>query len=302
MSNHFHVLVYVPERFDLSDDELFSRIRALYSGVKLGMIQKEWDAIVKTGGARAKADFRKKFLRRMWNVSEFMRALKQNTSVSFNCRRQHVGTMWESRFRAREFYPDEKASLMNAAGYIDRNPVKAKIVGWPDMYRWCSFAAACEGDERCKAGYRFIYTFAPLAWDQIRQLHEKSIHLVLKELEEDRSKGRVVRGLSVSEEKREKAVRRTYEQVEMSLPNRVPRILDCGNNRVAADILRLLADRARMPSELRQALGISSAHYFTTKYMTPLAKAGLLSVTPGCNPFSPRKTFSLTRKGRRFVE
>ena len=301
MSNHFHVLVYVPERFDLSDDELFSRIRALYSGVKLGMIQKEWDAIVKTGGARAKADFRKKFLRRMWNVSEFMRALKQNTSVSFNCRRQHVGTMWESRFRAREFYPDEKASLMNAAGYIDRNPVKAKIVGWPDMYRWCSFAAACEGDERCKAGYRFIYTFAPLAWDQIKQLHEKSIHLVLKELEEDRSKGRVVRGLSVSEEKREKAVRRTYEQVEMSLPNRVPRILDCGNNRVAADILRLLADRARMPSELRQALGISSAHYFTTKYMTPLAKAGLLSVTPGCNPFSPRKTFSLTRKGRRFV-
>ena len=64
MSNHFHVLVYVPERFDLSDDELFVRIRALYSGVKLGMIQKEWDAIVKTGGARAKADFRKKFLRR----------------------------------------------------------------------------------------------------------------------------------------------------------------------------------------------------------------------------------------------
>ena len=110
-----------------------------------------------------------------------------------------------------------------------------------------------------------------------------------------------MRGLSVSEEKREKAVRRTYEQVEMSLPNRVPRILDCGNNRVAADILRLLADGAKMPSELRRSLGIFSAHYFTTKYMTPLVKAGLLSVTPECNPFSPRKTFSLTRKGRGFV-
>ena len=32
MSNHFHILVYVPDPRELSDDELLARIRALYSG------------------------------------------------------------------------------------------------------------------------------------------------------------------------------------------------------------------------------------------------------------------------------
>ena len=38
-----------------------------------------------------------------------------------------------------------------------------------------------------------------------------------------------------------------------------------------------------MSSEQRRPLGLSSAHHFTVGYMTPLAKAGLLSVTSGCN-------------------
>ena len=40
--------------------------------------------------------------------------------------------MWESRFRVREYMPDEKCALMNVAGYIDRNPVKAKMAQWPE--------------------------------------------------------------------------------------------------------------------------------------------------------------------------
>ena len=66
------------------------------------------------------------------------------------------------------------------AGYIDRNPVKAKMVRWPDEYEWCSFAAAARGDARCVDGYRFIYSaFCPLPWGKVREMHEKSIHLVL---------------------------------------------------------------------------------------------------------------------------
>lgn len=57
-----------------------------------------------------------------------MKTLKQTTSQSFNARLKHAGTMWEARFRARAFLPDEKAELMKVAGYIDRNPVKAGIV------------------------------------------------------------------------------------------------------------------------------------------------------------------------------
>ncbi len=32
LSNHFHILVYVPEREDISDAELISRLRIFYSG------------------------------------------------------------------------------------------------------------------------------------------------------------------------------------------------------------------------------------------------------------------------------
>ena len=42
MSNHFHILVYVPDPRELSDAELLARIRALYSGTALAEIEKEW--------------------------------------------------------------------------------------------------------------------------------------------------------------------------------------------------------------------------------------------------------------------
>ena len=88
------------------------------------------------------------------------------------------------------------------AGYIDRNPVKAKMVRWPDEYEWCSFAAAARGDARCVDGYRFIYSaFCPLPWGKVREMHEKSIHLVLKELADERLSGRAKKGLSVDDEK-----------------------------------------------------------------------------------------------------
>ena len=52
MSNHFHILVYVPDPRELSDDELLARIRALYSGTAMAEIEKEWELLTKVGGAR----------------------------------------------------------------------------------------------------------------------------------------------------------------------------------------------------------------------------------------------------------
>ena len=43
MSNHFHLLVHLPEAPELSDGELFDRIAALYSGDRLAEIRKEWE-------------------------------------------------------------------------------------------------------------------------------------------------------------------------------------------------------------------------------------------------------------------
>ena len=45
-------------------------------------------------------------------------------------------------------YVDAKAE----SGYVDANPVNAGIVDWPDGYEWCSYAAACRGNETARSG------------------------------------------------------------------------------------------------------------------------------------------------------
>ncbi|MBQ6141475.1 MAG: transposase, partial [Kiritimatiellae bacterium] len=111
MGNHFHLLVYLPEARKLDDGELFDRIASLYQGVRLSEIRQEWDMCVRTGDEPGKQSFRERFFRRMYDVSAFMKTLKQNSTMSYN---SHI-----------------------------------------------------------------------VPWEQIREMHEKSIHLVLRELEDE---------------------------------------------------------------------------------------------------------------------
>ena len=88
MSNHFHIFIYVPESEDIGNEEI---------------------------------------LRRMWNASEFMRTYKQHFTMSFNARRDHHGTMWESPYRVRVKDPAECGMMLAESGYVDANPVNAGI-------------------------------------------------------------------------------------------------------------------------------------------------------------------------------
>ena len=102
-----------------------------------------------------------------------------------------------------------------------------------------------------------------------------------KELADERLSGRAKKGLSVDDEKQWKASRRDSARFEQSLPDRVPHLLEKGSDKVAYDILKRLADGPRRPAELRAALGIASANFFTARYLTPLAKSGYIAVAGG---------------------
>ena len=306
MSNHFHILAYIPAPRDLSEEEVLARARTLYFGEKLVEFEREWAVVVRCGDAERRRHFLARFTRRMWNASEFMKTLKQSSSQSFNARRLHAGTMWESRFRARVIMPDAKAELMKAAGYIDRNPVKAGLAKWPDRYRWCGFAAACAGDVRCQEGYRFIYTFAPVEWPRAKALHETSIGLAVKELEEDAEAKEAIGShggnrLSVSAERLEAMKRRRWGEMEDALPDMIPRVLDRGSRRIARDVLAILADGPRRPSEIRGMLGIASANYFTARYITPMKESGLIAPVNAASLHSPWQAYRLTPKGRKML-
>ena len=56
------------------------------------------------------------------------------------------------------------------------------------------------------------------------------------------------------------------------------RLLEKGSDKVAYDILKQLADGSRRPAELRAALGIASANFFTARYLTPLTRSRATSL------------------------
>ena len=84
--------------------------------------------------------------------------------------------------------------------------------------------------------------------------------------------------------------------------DRVPHLLEKGSDKVAYDILKRLADGPRRPAELRAALGIASANFFTARYLTPLAKSGYIAVAGGeKNRYLPSKQYRILRKGKAVV-
>ena len=81
--------MYVPHPRALSDEEVLSRVKTLYTGARLAEILKEWNNIVALDLKFRKKEFLNRYTRRMWNASEFMKTLKQITSQSFNSRLRH---------------------------------------------------------------------------------------------------------------------------------------------------------------------------------------------------------------------
>ena len=79
-------------------------------------------------------------------------------------------------------------------------------------------------------------------------------------------------------------------------------LLEKGSDKVAYDILKRLADGPRRPAELRAALGIASANFFTARYLTLLAKSGYIAVAGGeKNRYLPGKQYRILRKGKAVI-
>ncbi len=163
MSNHFHILVEVPERpaADPTDGELLDHLSILYRGQHLAQIRWELEHHRKQGNQEAAEALRQRFLRRMWDLSAFMKALKQDFSTWFNQRHERKGHLWEERFKS-VLVEDGHAARVVAA-YIDLNPVRAGMVRMPEDYRWGGFGEAVAGKPRARRGLRQVMLERELA-------------------------------------------------------------------------------------------------------------------------------------------
>lgn len=167
MGNHFHLLISVPEKVEISDAELLQRYRALYdpercppSAPKPSILE----GLLADGSADG-AFLRERIVARMGDLSVFMRELKQRFVIWYNRKHGNKGTIWSQRFTSVIVEPTREA-LSTVAAYIDLNPVRAKLVMDPAEYAFSSYGQAVAGNVDARRGYEAVFC-GYLPWKQL---------------------------------------------------------------------------------------------------------------------------------------
>jgi hypothetical protein len=164
LSNHFHVLVRVPQKGDVADVELLRRYALLhpkptrYQTARLAAIKAALDADPATepeAAEQARA-WRHRQLTLMGDVSAFMRLVKQRLAIWFNKSHQRFGPLWCDRFKS-VLVEGKPCLLETIAAYIDLNPVRAGLVTDPKDYRFCGYAEAVAGRKSARLGLQAIH-------------------------------------------------------------------------------------------------------------------------------------------------
>ena len=154
MSNHFHLLVEVPNKeraLDGWDDgDYLERLKLLSSERYTRQVLAEIKMWRRNGNAKAVHRAAMAVRARLFDLSAFVKELKYKFSVWFNRDHGRCGTLWEERFRSVLLEGGEAVRF--CAAYIDLNPVRAGLCENPEDYRWCSYASAIGGDRLSRRG------------------------------------------------------------------------------------------------------------------------------------------------------
>jgi putative transposase len=175
MSNHFHILLRVPARQEISDAELVRRLGFIYEphvvAQVAGRLQDFREALDHANAEKLKASF----TYRMYDISEFFKTLKQRFSQWYNTRNERHGTLWEQRFKSVLVEGSEHA-LRTVSAYIDLNPVRARIVEDPKDYRFCGYGAAVGGSIAARKGLGRVMREED-SWGRIQCAYRKYLYI-----------------------------------------------------------------------------------------------------------------------------
>ena len=176
MSNHFHVLVRVPQKPAVTAAELVRRFRILYpkstkyQTARFDVIQSQ----LKSNGDAAK-EWRNQQLAMMGDLSQFMKLVKQRFSVWYNRSHQRYGTLWAERFKS-VLVEATSGVMRTMAAYIDLNPVRAGLVNDPKDYRFCGYAEAVAGHKPAQQGIvQLIEGGRKHGWDWTQDAYRETL-------------------------------------------------------------------------------------------------------------------------------
>ena len=162
MCNHFHILVEVPKPPEnlTGHDWLFERLDVLTVSYPIaGSVRQQISKFIEQDAQDLVQKVVEKYKALMWNLSAFMKLLKQRFSRLFNRKHDRKGTLWESRFQG-TLVEGAGNALLAVAAYIDLNPVRAGMVTDPSEYRWSGYSKACRGDAKAVESVRFVVATA----------------------------------------------------------------------------------------------------------------------------------------------
>jgi putative transposase len=219
MSNHFHLLLEVPPMPEggISDAEFFERLGVFYREARVAEIRKEMadacmvrvrgefelppvdesgrvldpaeeEAMAKRQAARRLEEIRRRYTRRMHDLSEFMKSLLERFTKWFNRMHERSGHLWEDRFRS--VIVESGTAARTMAAYIDLNPVRAGMVEDPAAYRWSSYGEAVGGGpkgngKKAREGLVRAYFcdqevgFDAGKWNEVSRLYRRMMGLAL---------------------------------------------------------------------------------------------------------------------------
>lgn len=158
MSNHFHLLIRVPEKAaadaKLEIPELLARVQHLYGTEVAGELRQ---LLEPRGAPDALGPMNEQWelhLGRMHELSVFMKLLKQRFTMWHNHRHGTRGTLWTERFKS--VLVESRAEGMDPLGivaaYIDLNPVRAGVAKTAEEYAYSGIGSAVSANPESQHG------------------------------------------------------------------------------------------------------------------------------------------------------
>lgn len=185
MTNHFHLLVYLPEIEALDESEVVRRYSILKGRAAGEQLKQRLAGLRAQGlaGNESADQLLGKLKRRMYDVGEYMKIIKQWFSEWYNCNSGHAGTLWSATYKDK-LVRNSGEDVSRTLAYINLNPVRAMITTDFDGYEWSSFTACTRGDALAESGLRFVYGDGATR-DELMQVHREKMEAALGDVREE---------------------------------------------------------------------------------------------------------------------
>ena len=158
--------------FMLDDAEMVGRLAHLYGPERAEAVGRAWEAMRGHGRGESVDREKERFCRRMYNLTQFVKTLKERVSMWFNAEYGHEGCLWQGRFYSGVVEKKEAVKAVVSA-YIGYNPVKAKLVASPSDWRWSSYALAVGDTDSLSSYCREMYErMTGRPWEEVHGMLE----------------------------------------------------------------------------------------------------------------------------------